>query len=477
MLRLVLSILVAVPVLALTSVGRAAAVTPDPACDHGARTAPAIRVCERTTGALGMEPMVVHDSRGTLFMGLATDEGVFDQTPEMLLGKADSYLLRSRDDGAHWTRVALPEGVNASEGIPYVDRVTDRLFVTSFEDSVGCGQPVVWSDDEGATWHSSARRPGCSPLSKGDWPKLFTGPFKGRAPGAYPRAVYSCNFVPNILVAASIGCWRSDDGGAHFAFTSFLPVHNLVCRARGVGGKAPATIVHGTGQVLPNGDVVVPVTVCGSVVAMRSADMGRTWSVADTGLATGGLSGFVRGHDGLPQSVFQQMFFDQTLAQDAHGNLFLAASDAGVRLAVSRDGGRTWRRLGTVSPPSVRGTVLPSVAARGDGEVALAWLGTGDSERVLDAGERYLGWMAYSPNALARSATFSAAPTSTPGTPMETNGLLGCCATPKMFTEYTGVTFSGRSQVRAAFARFGKGDLPTLTLGKMTLRRRVGSSS
>lgn len=441
------------------------------ACDLGVHRAPGIAVCEHATGSSGMEPMLVHDSRGTLFMGLATSEGVFDQLPEMIVGKADSALLRSRDDGRHWTRIALPEGVNASEGIPYVDPVTDRLFVTSFELSTGCGQPVVWSDDEGASWHAAAQRPGCVPLSKGDWPKLFTGPFKGRAPGAYPQAVYECNFVPDILVAAAIGCWRSDDGGAHFRFTSFLPVHNVACGAGRVRGQAPVTIVHGTGQVLPDGDVVVPVTVCGSNVVVRSQDMGRTWRIVDTGLTGGGLAGFARGHDGLPQSVFQQMFFDQTLAQDDRGNLFLAASDRGVHLAVSRDGGRTWRRLGTVSPASVRGTVLPSITARGDGEVALAWLGTGDGERLLDAGERYLGWMAYAPDALAAHPRFSAAPTSTTATPMETNGLLGCCATPKMFTEYTGVTFTGKGQVRAAFARFGDADLPRLTLGMLALTR------
>ena len=47
----------------------------------------------------------------------------------------------------------------------------------------------------------SAGRPGCSPATAGDWPKIFAGPHRGPAPGAYPDAVYECNFVPNLLVA------------------------------------------------------------------------------------------------------------------------------------------------------------------------------------------------------------------------------------------------------------------------------------
>ena len=91
-------------------------------------------VCERTTGAQGMEPMLAVNRRGTMFMGMATDKGLYEQ-PGELTGTAENALLRSRDDGRTWKRIPLPGGINASEGFPYVDPDTDRLFVTSLSAS------------------------------------------------------------------------------------------------------------------------------------------------------------------------------------------------------------------------------------------------------------------------------------------------------------------------------------------------------
>src|SRR4051794_40537698 len=92
--------------------GAVAAPAPDPTCDfpaqatanyrptgdesparptHGAASAP---VCEHTTGAQGMEPMLAVNRRGTLFMGIATDKGLYEQ-PGRLNGMAENYLLRS----------------------------------------------------------------------------------------------------------------------------------------------------------------------------------------------------------------------------------------------------------------------------------------------------------------------------------------------------------------------------------------------
>src|SRR2546421_9567565 len=221
--------------------GAIAAPAPDPTCDFPAQAtvtyhptgdesparptsgAASATVCEHTSGAQGMEPMLAVNRHGTLFIGIATDKGLYED-PGRLNGTAETALLRSRDDGRHWQRIRLPGGIDASEGFPYIDPVTNRLFVTSLSaDATRCGQPVIHSDDEGATWTVAAARPGCSPPTQGDWPKIFSGPFKGRAPVRYPTAVYVCNFVPNILVAASIGCWRSDDGGGPLPVTRLPP--------------------------------------------------------------------------------------------------------------------------------------------------------------------------------------------------------------------------------------------------------------
>ena len=67
--------------------------------------------------------------------------------------------------------------------------------------------------------------------------------------------------------------------------------------------------------------------------------------------------------------------WSENLAVDDHDNLFFAyLADGGVRLTVSRDGGRSWRQLGFVSPPGILRAIVVSVAARGRGEIALTLL-------------------------------------------------------------------------------------------------------
>src|SRR3954466_13557677 len=174
-------------VLLLTVSPALAPPVPDRTCDYPAQATPdGASVCEHSSGAQGMEPMLAVNKRGTLFMGIATEKGLYED-PGRLTGANHNALLRSRDDGRSWQRVPLPGVIDASEGFPYIDPVTDRLFVTSFSsDLTRCGQPVVYSDDEGATWTAAAAAPGCSPATRGDWPKIFSGPFKGQPPGRYP---------------------------------------------------------------------------------------------------------------------------------------------------------------------------------------------------------------------------------------------------------------------------------------------------
>src|SRR4051812_40187340 len=106
----VVCVLLAVPASA------AAAPPADPTCDFPAQDTTAYRptgdgspatpspaapigtVCEHTSGAQGMEPMLAVNRRGTLFMGIATDMGLYEQ-PGRLNGTARNALLRSRDDG------------------------------------------------------------------------------------------------------------------------------------------------------------------------------------------------------------------------------------------------------------------------------------------------------------------------------------------------------------------------------------------
>src|SRR4051794_25243891 len=417
-----------------------AAPPPDPACDYPAQSTdlPGGTVCEHTTGAQGMEPMLAVNRRGTLFMGIATDKGLYEDSGR-LTGTMQNALLRSRDDGRTWRRIRLPGAIDASEGFPYIDPATDRLFVTSFSsDATRCGQPVIHSDDEGATWTAAAARPGCSPATRGDWPKIFSGPFKGRAPGRYPTAVYVCNFIPNDLVAASIGCWRSDDGGNHFAFTGYLPTINGLCKAGDVQGGKGATIVHGSGRVLANGDVVVPLTVCGYPAVVRSRDEGKTWKGIATGGRSLGLEDILAGREGFVLGVTDHVW-SENLAVDDQDNLFMAYIRDGVHLMVSRDDGRSWRHLGIVTPPGIVHAIVVSVTARRSGEVALTYYATPDKGDAL--GARGMSWrarMTYSPDALAARPEFHSAPTSPASAPTMSASMPGCCTTQQTFLEDTG---------------------------------------
>jgi hypothetical protein len=479
---------IVVAILLAVTPGALAAPAPDPTCDFPAQPTVAHRptgdespakpasgtagatVCEHTSGAQGMEPMLAVNRRGTLFMGIATDKGLYEQ-PGELNGTAENALLRSRDDGRTWTRIPLPGGINASEGFPYVDPVTGRLFVTSLgADATSCGQPVIHSDDEGAHWTVAATRPGCSPRTEGDWPKIFSGPFKGRAPGAYPTAVYECNFIPNILVAASIGCWRSDDGGNHFAFTGYLPTVNGLCKAGDVQGGKGATIVHGSGRVLANGDVVVPLTVCGVPAVVRSSDEGKTWKGIATGGQSLGLEDILTGHEGLVLGVTDHVW-SENLAVDGHDNLYFAYIRDGVHLMVSRDGGHKWRHLGVVTPPGLVHAIVASVTARGSGEVALSYYAKPDKGDALGArGMNWRAWMTYSAHARAAIPKFRSAPTSPKSAPTMGADMYGCCTTEQTFLEYTGVKFVSKTQIRGAFTRWTGKHLPELVLAKLRLR-------
>jgi hypothetical protein len=485
------SFLCALGLLCVLASGNAAGAAPDPSCTYPAQSTVAVRpaggdaparvargstigatVCERLTGAQGMEPMLAVDRRGTMFIGIATNKGLYEQ-PGELTGTAQNALLRSRNDGRTWRRIPLPGVINASEGFPYIDPGTDRLFVTSLSaDATRCGQPVVYSDDEGRHWTAAAGRPGCSPPTAGDWPKIFAGPRRVRPQGTYPDAVYLCNFVPNDLVGASIGCWRSDDGGDHFEFASFLPTLNGACRAGDEQGGTGATIVHGSGRVLSNGVVVIPLTVCGKPVVVISRDEGRTWSAVSTGDDSLGLDDIVSGHEGIILGITDHVW-SENLAVDDHDNLFFAyLADGGVRLATSRDGGRSWRLLGLVSSPAIRRAIVVSVVARRSGEIAMTYYGTPDRGDALGAtGMNWRAWMTYSRNALAAHPVFHSAATSAESRPTMGSTMHGCCTTDQTFLEYTGVQFTARREVRGAFTRWTGKHLPELTLAKLRLPR------
>ena len=184
----------------------------------------------------------------------------------------------------------------------------------------------------------------------------------------------------------------------------FLPTINGLCKAGDVEGGTGATIVHGSGRVLANGDVVVPLTVCGDPAVVRSSDKGKTWTAVATGGRSVGLEDILAGREGIVLGITDHVW-SENLAVDDHDNLYFAYIRDGVHLMVSRDGGRSWRQLGFVTPPGLVHAIVVSVTARGRGEVALTYYATPDKGDAFGArGMNWRAWMTYSPDALAGEA-------------------------------------------------------------------------
>jgi hypothetical protein len=217
---------------------------------------------------------------------------------------------------------------------------------------------------------------------------------------------------------------------------------------------------------------VVPLTVCGYPAVVRSGDEGKTWTAVATGGRSVGLEDVIAGREGLVLAVTDHVW-SENLAVDDHDNLYFAYIRDGVHLMVSRDGGRSWRQLGVVTPPGLVHAIVVSVTARGSGEVALSYYATPDKGDALGArGMNWRAWMTYSANARARKPVFRSAPTSPESAPTMGAEMWGCCTTGRTFLEYTGVKFVSKRQVRGAFTRWTGKPLPELVLAKLRLARR-----
>ncbi len=180
-----------------------------------------------------------------------------------------------------------------------------------------------------------------------------------------------------------------------------------------------------------------------------------------------------RGDEGIVLGITDHVW-SENLAVDDHDNLYFGYIRDGVHLMVSRDGGRSWRQLGAVTPPSLVHAIVVSVTARGSGEVALTYYATPDKGDAFGAsGMNWRAWMTYSPDALAAEPEFHSAPTSPESAPTMGAEMWGCCTTDQTFLEYTGVKFVSPTQVRGAFTRWTGKHLPELVLTKQRLPARA----
>jgi hypothetical protein len=273
----------------------------------------------------------------------------------------DVYV--SRDRGKTWTNTALPTG----NRVPYLINVdSDRQWITAdpkipgtvYFESHDAGDELVWvyrSQDYGRTW---------LPMSNISLLDLV-----GRS---------SIDTVPTNTTTPII---FGPDGTMYFtiAFTDLVHAATLA-------------------QLPTNPDFFVT-----EILVASSHDNGGTWQ-------------FHVAYDSHASTYVDHGF--TPLTYDRAGNLYLAWSERPVdgvitrmRLATSRDSGRTWTKPVAVGTQT-GSNVFPAIAAKGDpGRVDVAWL-TSPVDDFNDPNATWRVVMAQSTNALSRHPTFNVLPVS-----------------------------------------------------------------
>lgn len=251
----------------------------------------------------------------------------------------------------------------------YVDPTTSRIFVES--NVSGNCDVLSYSDDDARTW-STTTLDGCVTF---DHENLFAGPAPdgGAAPTGYPNVVYRCAYDTGAFATlhTSDACEKSLDGGtvwlptgepAFFYDPSGLPSRPDVDRTP---YGCMDQLGHGT--VGPDGTVYLPAGMCGVPEIAISHDEGATWTHS-------AVSTTVLSHE-YPNGVTVN---DTAVAVDQRGRLYALwiGRDQRTYLARSVDEGGSWSRPVEVTPPALTATALPEIAATGDGNIALAFMGS-----------------------------------------------------------------------------------------------------
>lgn len=278
-----------------------------------------------------------------------------------IFATARDAVIRSIDGGATWEvvyrlgleRLGGPfeenDPIRNSDPMLWVDPWTDRVYNSPMWPLLTCTW-LSWSEDDGASW---VDRPGVCHPPPMDHQKFASGPPGPDAlPPAgvtHPTVLYQCY---NMLL--STNCAVSYTGGVDWV------VHQVA--ADNVRGDCGG--INGHPAVSGEGIVAVPLTRgCSEASVAISTDSGLSWTLRP-----------VPGTRD-PQSI------DPEVSWSPDGILYFSYREDGLTyLARSPDAGATWEGPFLVTPPDVTNTVFHVLAAGSDGDLAVAFLGTRDSE-------------------------------------------------------------------------------------------------
>jgi hypothetical protein len=277
-----------------------------------------------------------------------------------------TMLQSSTDGGKTWSlpRALSPSTERQDDSQIVVDASDGRTLYASFMQNKKSSQYVARSDDFGATWRTVL----VEPLQRGTDKDILA------ARGGNVYLVYHTQ----EKIFASV----SHDGGATWS------THNLVGTTNSsLGVSLPsggAIDSKGNAYFAWNGENN-PGQAKGTknLYVTRSSDGGRTWTTSRVDVSQPAYQCGCPGWDYWGPQI--------GLAVDARDRLFVlwgaAHTSSGLQrmyFARSTDGGATWNGRTDVSrAPAGANDLFPALAARGDGDVRIAWM---DDRNGFDTG-------------------------------------------------------------------------------------------
>ena len=313
------------------------------------------------------DPMVfanrpVGETAGEPTLGINKDGTIFFQ--------AMTKVMRSNDDGLHWTDVHDSALGTTLDPFIHVDVPTGRVISSQL---LGACQLLAISDDAGQTWTEAPTQCGTvdhQKVGSGPWPSSLSGN------PLFSRAVYTCtNHV------ADTGCAVSLDGGRTWgpevtAFPGVDPSSNQgVVGGTGVCGGLEGDPVSG-----PDGTIYVAREYCGRPYLGVSHDAGATWTLI-----------YVAGPAAQARPIANGAN-NPTVAVSPTGVLWYAwtGDDWRHHVARSADGGATWESW-TIAGDTIKSTTFPYIIAGAHG-VATSFAGTRDTDKGPDGAPAKAVW-------------------------------------------------------------------------------------